>query len=404
MRVAAVARLLAAIGLSSYGDWLTTFALAVVLYGATGSVAATAGYFLVRVAPRPVGAWLGGPLGDYVSPRVAILGAAVAQTGLTALLALPLATHRALWSVYILAGLSQFVGGSWQPLTSAVMTRLATGRERHTVNLVYILVGGSSMLVSPAIGALLLPALGAVPLVLADAATFAVAALLFLSLPAMPGGAAHRLTLHSAAVGGFAAVSRMRILRVIALGAFGSTVAITALQTGLPALALHRFGSSADAGFLYAMVGLGSVGGSLIALWPRLRRPAVILPGIALETAGIGATAALGAPVADLLILAVSTAAASLAQVEGGVVIQSQAIEIVGRVQGAVSTSRFLGMTGGAALALLFALVNQRSWEPLVLVLSLVGLLILFASTLGPRGIGASTAAGETSPLTQVAD
>ncbi len=378
------ARFLAGVGVSGFGDWLTTFALAVVLYGDTKSVAATAGYFLVRVAPRPLGAWFGGPLGDLISPRVALLGAALLQGLLTAGIAVPLAMDRGIWSVYLLAGLSQLIGGSWQPLTAALMARIATGNNRHTLNLMYKLLEGSAMLVSPAIGALLLAPLGAVPLVLTDAASFAAAAVLFASLAPMPGGTARQLTFKGAVAGGFVAAASQRTLRVIALGALASTVAITALQTALPALAEQRFGSKADAGFLYAVVGLGSMTGSLLALWPAARRPGVILPGIALEIAGIGGAAIAGAPAADLLILFVSTAAASLAQVEGGVVVQSQRPDLVGRIQGAVSTSRFVGMAGGAAIALILASTVEIEPQRLVLILAVAGLLLLFASPFGP--------------------
>jgi hypothetical protein len=261
------------------------------------------------------------------------------------------------------------------------------------------------MLVSPAIGALLLPSLGAVPLVLTDAATFAVAAILFVSLPAMPAGLAHPLTLRGAALDGFTAVFRQRILRIIALGAFASTVAITALQAALPALAAQRFGNSADAGILYASVGLGSITGSLIVLWPPLRRPGVILPGIACEIAGIGAMALAGAPVADLLILMASTAMASLAQVESGVVVQSQTPDTVGRIQGAVSTCRYLGMSGGAALALILAVTVQSNWQVLVLVLAIAGLILLGAAALGRRETPTTTTTAKvTSALVEIPD
>jgi MFS family permease len=397
MRRDSSVRFLAGVGVSAFGDWLTTFALAVVLYRETGSYAATAGYFLVRVAPRPLGAWLGGPLGDLISPRLGILGAALTQGAITAALAIPLGLDRALWSVYVLAGLSQLVGGSWQPLTAAVMARLGDGENRHTLNLAYISLSGGAMLVSPAIGALLLPSLGAVPLVLTDAATFAVAAIFFFSVPSMPAGAARRPTLRGAVLDGFTAVLRQRLLRIIALGAFSSTVAITALQAALPALASQRFGNSADAGILYAAVGLGSVIGSLIVFWPPLRRPGVILPGLACEIAGIGAVAIAGAPVADLLFLLVSTAMASLAQVEGGVLVQSQAADRVGRIQGAVSTSRYLGMSGGAALALILSLA--LTWQRLVLILALGGLVLLGLATLGSRSASEPLAAAAPSPV-----
>jgi hypothetical protein len=394
---------LAGVGVSSFGDWLTTFALAVVLFNATKSVAVTAGYMLVRVAPRPLGAWVGGPLGDLASPRLALIGVALTQGAVTLALAVSLAMGHALWTIFVFAGLSQLVGGAWQPLTSALMARLATGGGRHAINLAYVLLMNGMMLVSPAIGALLLPLLGPVPLVLTDAATFALAAGLFLTLDVAGGGAARSLTVRAAATGGFSAAFQRPVLRIVAVGAFSATVVITALQAALPALASQRFGTSADAGFCWAAVGLGGILGSLLALWRPIQKPAVILPGLVGEIACIGAVAVAGGPVIDVLLLAVSTASASLAQIEGGVIIQSQAPETVGRIQGAVSTSRFLGMAGGATLALLLALTV--TWQVLVLVLALGGLVLLAAAALGPRGAPEALAAGATAtPLGDIPD
>lgn len=402
VRGSAAARFLAGVAVSTFGDWLTTFALAVVIFNATGSVAATAGYMLVRVGPRPLGAWLGGPLGDVTSPRVALVGIALTQGAVTAALAVPLHLGHALWAIYVLAGLSQLVGGAWQPLTSALMARLAAGGARHAINLAYILLASGMMLVSPAVGALLLPHLGAVPLVLGDAASFVVAAGLFLLVPVAGGGAARSLTVRNAAFGGFAAAFRVPVLRVVAVGAFSATVVITALQAALPALASERFGTSADAGFCWAAVGLGGVLGSLLALWPPLRRRAVIFPALVGEVACIGAVAVAGSAALDLVLLAVSTGSASLAQIEGGVIIQSQAPDTVGRVQGAVSTSRFLGMAGGATLALLLALTV--TWEVLVFALAVGGLVLLALSVLGPDRTSEAAIMDGASPLAEIPD
>jgi hypothetical protein len=397
----AATRFVTGVCISSFGDWLTTFALAVVLFNATKSVAVTAGYLLVRVAPRPLGAWLGGPLGDAASPRAALVGAALVQGMVTAAIAVPLALGRGYWAIFILVGLSQLVGGSWQPLTSAMMARLAGSDTRHALNLAYQLCMSGMMLVAPAAGALLLPLLGPVPLVLTDAASFMLGAALFLSLPRMPRVVGRPLTVRGAATGGFEAVFRRPILRVVAIGAFSATVVITALQAALPALAAERFGSSADAGFCWAAVGLGGILGSLVALWRPLQRPAVVLPAMVGEIALIGAVAIARWPAADLVFLAASTASASLSQIEGGVIIQSQASDIVARVQGAVSTSRFLGMAGGAALALVLALTV--AWQILVLILTVAGLALLGAAALGPRQRAEQVApARHTSPLSEI--
>jgi len=401
MHRAAAARFVAGVAISSFGDWLTTFALAVVLFNATKSVSVTAGYLLVRVAPRPLGAWLGGPLGDAASPRSAIVGAAVTQGTVTAAITVPLALGRGYWAIFVLVGISQLVGGSWQPLTSAMMARLAGAESRHTLNLVYNLSMGGMMLGAPAVGALLLPVVGAVPLVAGDAVSFVVSAALFLSLPSMPGIAGRSLTVRSAATGGFAAVFRRPVLRVVALGAFSTTLVITALQAALPDLAAQRFGSSADAGFCWAAVGLGAMLGSVIALWRPLQRPAVILPAIVGEILCVGAVALVGSPALDLVLLAGNTASASLVQIEGGVIIQSQAADTVARVQGAVSTSRFVGMAGGAMLALLLALTLK--WQTLVVILAVVGLGLLGVAALGPSDRTAMTR-GPSSPLAEIPD
>jgi hypothetical protein len=311
---------------------------------------------------------------------------------------------RGYWSIFVLVGLSQLVGGSWQPLTSAMMARLAGANGRHALNLAYTLSMSGMMLVAPAIGALLLPVAGPVPLVSGDAVSFLVGAALFASLPAMPGLGRGSLTVRSAATGGFAAVYRRPVLRIVALGAFSSTLVITALQASLPDLAAQRFGSSADAGFCWAAVGLGGIIGSLIALWRPLQRPAVILPAIVGEILCIGAVALAGGPAIDLILLAGNTASASLAQIEGGVVIQSQARDTVARVQSAVSTSRFLGMAGGAALALVLALTV--TWQALVVLLAVLGLVLMAGAALGPSGTAAAAAdaARPASPLAGIPD
>ena len=113
-----------------------------------------------------------------------------------------------------------------------------------------------------------------------------------------------------------------------------------------------------------------------------------------------------GAPAADLLVLVASTGMASLAQVEGGVVVQSQPAEAVGRIQGAVSTSRYLGMSGGAALALILAVTLRGNWEMLVVSLAIGGLILLGASALGP-GTGSEAGmanAAANSPLAEIPD
>ena len=66
------ARLLVAAAVSTYGDWLTVVALAVLLFRLTHQAEAPAAYILARVAPRVLGPSPGGFMADRFGPgRVA---------------------------------------------------------------------------------------------------------------------------------------------------------------------------------------------------------------------------------------------------------------------------------------------------------------------------------------------
>src|SRR6202030_1309106 len=90
------ARLLLAAGVSTYGDWFTVVALAVLLFRLTHQPEAPALYILVKVAPRVLGPTPGGFLADRFGPARVAGWCALAQGLLTAVIVLCAATG-AVW-------------------------------------------------------------------------------------------------------------------------------------------------------------------------------------------------------------------------------------------------------------------------------------------------------------------
>ena len=392
---------------SFYGDWLTVTALVVVLYESTHSATAPAAYMLLRVVPRPFGAILGGGLADRLSLRSTAIAAVLAQGALTFGLAAAARGHT-LWLVYLLVALSQLAGASLQPVTRAVMSRLAVGPTRERLNQWLSLLNGTGMLVAPAIAAVLLPVVGATPLLLGDAASFVIAAALFVAvrLPAGAGaGAGVRRAAWPSVLGdSFRMMVSGRRIRTIAAASFGGAASVQAMQAFLVVAAAERFGSDARVGYFYAAVGLGAVMGAVLNMrGPRGAR-GLVVPGAVVEIGCIALFALVPSASVDLVLLLVSTAGAVAYQITRGVILQSGPAHQVGRANGAVFTAQYLGMVVGTVTAL--SLSVRVAWPTIVAAVSLAALVVLVAAILAPerpsaRAAGATTPA---SPLAEVPD
>lgn len=363
-----VARYYVAVSLSFAGDWLTTVALVVVLFELTRNPAAPAAYVLVRVAPRVAGPWMGGGFADRFSPRAVMAGAAVAQGLLTASLVL---SHRAaaLWAIYPTVALAQFIGAVSRPAQTALLAGMVSPQRLGQANALYSLLFGSSLFAGPAIGALLLIGVGADPLFAIDAATFVIAAVLALSLPALGSSALRQAPGFDAGIWhGFALAMRDPLIRVVALGQLGISLAVTAAQALLVVGAHQQYGGDARVGYLYAAVGLGTTVGALLALrWqppPRFMGPA-IATAIVGNVVCIGAFPLLRSLSGAMAVLSTSSLLGGSLDIWGGTQIQQRAPPgYMGRFNSVV----FVGMYGGALAGALWAIgaVSFLSWDRVV--------------------------------------
>lgn len=380
-----VLRYLAATGISLYGDWLTTFALVVLLFRSTGTATAPAIYMLARVAPRVVGPTPGGVLTDRWGPvRLATLCLLV-QAALTAAIVV-VGDKGVLWAIYPLVAAGQFANAASQPAFAAMPPRLATPEHLGRLNGLYGGILGSSIMVSPAIGALLLPHTTPEVLITADAATFIVGAILVASLgarsappQAAPGGGGARA--------GWRVVARDATLRSAAAAAFGNAAAVTALQAVLVVAATEHFHRDVDVGWLYSAVGAGGLLAGLMFLRrnPRhIRRRTIVILAIG-EVAPLAVFVGVLNIGTAVALLFLSSFAAVTYQVLSAIAMQQRVpLALLGRANGARRQALYMGAFVGAVAAVV--LVRPIGWEATVLAVCALAVLVLAAFTLtGPR-------------------
>jgi MFS family permease len=358
------ARLLLAAGVSTYGDWLTVVALAVLLFRLTHQPEAPALYILAKVAPRVLGPTPGGYLADRIGPARLAGWCAVAQSLLGVVIVLCAATGT-IWAILIAVAAAQLLGSMAQPGYSACIPRVTRPNRLLRVNAIYSGLFESSVLVAPALGALLLAWLQPEALIGADAASFLVAGVLMISLRVPPAAIGHSRAGERASA--LRVVVRDPMLRSLGASFFCSAAAITALQAVLVVAAADRFGQDITLGWLYAAVGAGGVAGSVALL--RWRPPAIGSGGIAvgflLEVIPLGVFALVGWIIPALALLVISTAAAAVYQTRGQTALQERVPqELLGRVNGLMRLLLYTGMLAGAIAAV--TLVDEIGWTALV--------------------------------------
>lgn len=368
-----------AAGTSVYGDWLTTVALLVLLFRLTHSPFGPALYMLARVAPRVVGPFPGGALADRFGPARIAAACAVGQGILTAAI-VAFADLDVIWAIYVAVALAQLLSSAAQPCYAAMVPRVTTPAGLGRIQGTYSALYSSSILVSPAAGALLLAWVAPQVLIEVDAITFFVAAALLTTLLHV-GPASGRTSGRMSA--GIPIVMRDPMLRLLAAAYITNSAAVTTLQAVLVVAAAGRFGHDTLVGWLYASVGAGAVLGAL----PIIRRTPVrvavqsIVAGTALELVPLAAfTFVTSLPVA-MALLFVSGLGATLYQTRGAVGLQQRTPrELVGRTTAVVRFAGFLGMLLGAIAAV--SLVQPLGWESTVLIVCAVGGALLFVTAL----------------------
>jgi dTMP kinase len=242
------ARLLAAMSVSSFGDWVGFVAVTAIVASLGGGTAslAVAGVMIARTLPAFLFGPIAGTLVDRLDRKRLMIGADLARGAMY----LSMAFLRELWAIYLLSFANECLSLLWGPARDASLPNLVPRRQLANANSLVLLssyatlpIGGAAFTAVTAVSIWMggrIPALAAHPESLAlllDAATFGFSALMVagIAIRTQPSHATERLDLSRV---GRDTLDGIRFLRedsiaaamtggiVVAFGAVGAVLAI----------------------------------------------------------------------------------------------------------------------------------------------------------------------------------
>jgi MFS family permease len=299
--------LLGAQAASLLGDFCNYVAVAWLVLELTGSNLAVGAVLAAASVPRAVLMLLGGAVSDRFSPRTSMLVGGLTRAVVMGTLAILALTHTVqLWQLLLGSFLIGIIAAFFLPASTSMLPRIVESEQLEAGNAFMTLSRFGAMVLGPALGGVLVAALGAGAALAADAVGYALAGLLVMLLPS---GAAAAISTGKNALqdiwDGIVHVWNDVPLRTtLALIAVVNFLGLPGIQVGLPALAYERFALGAVAlGTGYAAFGLGAIAGALGA-------SAVPAPGLIWLFVGSGVLFGAGlamvalAPTLPLLLLA----------------------------------------------------------------------------------------------------
>ena len=261
-------RLWAGQTVSGMGSQLTLVAVSFQAYGLTHSTLVVGLIGLAQLLPLLAGALWGGTLADAMDRRKVLiltqLAMAIAVGGLVVNASF---SHPAVWPLFVCtAAGAGFQGVDW-PARRAALPMLVDGPDVTSAIALQTTIQQLALVAGPALAGILIATIGLSAVYGIDVATFGIALIAALLLPALvPAGGGTPMGLHSMAEG-FRHLSGEKLLSAtywIDLNAmiFGMPRAV------FPALGVGLFGGGAGVvGLLYAAPGAGALVGSLFTGW-----------------------------------------------------------------------------------------------------------------------------------------
>jgi Na+/melibiose symporter-like transporter len=272
-------RLLLGAGLISLsGDWVLRVGLAYYVYALTGSTVASALMLLASFIPQIALSSLAGVFVDRWDPKRTMVVTNLALAG--GLLPLLAVKHpRDVWLVYVVMAWEGAVQQFFAPAEQKMLPLVTDPPHRPTVNALYGQNRDASRLLGAALGGGLVAAGGLVPVVIADAASFLIAAAFCSILPVARAGRPWRPTpaivssvggrireLREEWADGLRLATRESVLRALLI-----FLAIVSVGEGVMGTLFAPFvrsvlhGTGADFGWINAAQAAGGIGGGLLA-------------------------------------------------------------------------------------------------------------------------------------------
>jgi biotin carboxylase/MFS family permease len=387
--------LIGASAVSQVGDWLYNAALLAYVYSATHSAAWVGAATIFRLLPYVLLGPLGGVIADrYPRRRVLVAGSTLRLVLMLALAEVVSEHGPVALSLGIVASASMAASAE-RPAALSLLPRLVGEGRIGPANALLHTVQDLAVVIGPAIGVLLLVVSSASVAFLANAATFAVAALLFSALgDHTVGAAAGSRDRGTSVVGGLRTARAARF--VIPLAVIVAMVEFTyGAQTVLLVVYAQRSLRLGAGGYglLLAASGAGglisAVFNGQLATHRRLRL--VVVSAAVVACAGQFVYAAIGVlPLALIVSVAGGGGLVCCEVVAETVLARLTPRDTLGRIAGLFDSSSIAAMVAGAVLASM--LVKATSLQSSFSILGAITLLVtLSVGARGLRGLDAAS-------------
>jgi predicted MFS family arabinose efflux permease len=247
----------------------------------------------------------GGVVADRMSRRRVMIAADLVRLVSQGVLGLLLVSgHARLWEVAALQAVLGAATGFFNPASTGLVPMVANADRLQEANALRGVAMAGGQVVGPAIGGVLVATLGAGEALLADAATYAVSALLLARVHVRERPSGERATFLADLRDGWREViSRTWVWTIIAGFSLANCVHAAFLVLG-PVVAKRSLGGAGAWATILACGGAGQVAGGIAALRVRPRRPLMI----AVLACAVAATPTLLlAPPAPLAVIAAAS-------------------------------------------------------------------------------------------------
>jgi MFS family permease len=278
-------------GISAIGSQITTVAIPFQVYEQTGSTLAVGLLALAGLVPLLTVPLYAGAVADVVDRRRLLLLSDVALAVVSAgLLANALAPHPSVAALFAAEAAATAAYGFQRPARNALTPRLVGEAQLTAAIAVEDTVFNLAHVAGPAVGGVLIAAIGLAGAYAFDLGSFAASLAAILLLPRLaPIGDAERPSLRAIADGFRFVRSKSALLAIFLVDA---NAMIFGMPTALfPAFARHLGGGARTVGFLYAAPWAGAFVASVLSGWiGRVRRQGL---GVCVAAGAWGAAIAL---------------------------------------------------------------------------------------------------------------
>lgn len=264
---------------SLFGDGMTRVALAFAVLGVGGSASEVGLVLAAHILPEIACVLVGGVVADRISRRRLMVAADVVRFGSQgAMAALLIAGDAHVWSLALLAGAGGAASGFFNPASTGLLMAVVGAEDVQRANGMRATSMAAGEIAGPIVAGLLVDGAGAGWALAVDAATFGVSAA-FLCLLRMEG----RSTARAGASFLVDLQEGWREFRARTwVWTFVLSIGIGNMLWGAwsalgPVVADRDLGGAAGWGTVLAAMGAGGVGGALLAIRVKPRRPLVLV-------------------------------------------------------------------------------------------------------------------------------